>query len=106
MGQEPSSAIDITALSQVLGIGGGWLLLVLGIGWFVWMMATDRLVAGRRLEQLQEAYDREQERGDVLARTLLELQPGVKLAVHTVEQFRSLTINGGPPTDDRQGITS
>jgi hypothetical protein len=105
MGQEPSASIDITALSQVLGIGGGWLLFVLGVVAFVWMLATDRLVAGRRLEQLQEAFDREQERGDVLARTLLELQPGVKVAVHTVEQFRSLTIDGTPPTE-RQGITS
>jgi len=105
MGETPSASIDITSLSQVLGIGGGWLLLVAGVAVFLWLMATDRLVAGRRLRQLERAYEREQKRGDVLSKTLLELQPGVRLAVHTVEQFRSLTIDGEPPAE-RQGITS
>lgn len=106
MGSDPS-AVDVTSLSQVLGVAGGWFVAVLlffgGGGWLAWSMATDRLVAGRRLRLLQKAYEREQERGDVLARTLLELQPGVQVAVHTVESFRALTINGDPPSE-RQGI--
>lgn len=103
MGSEPS-AIDVSALSQVLGIGGGWLLFVLGVVVFVYMLATDKLVAGRRLDQLQEAYENEQKRNDTLTRTLVELQPGVKASVYAVEQFRSLIINGGETPPQRQGI--
>lgn len=109
MGTEPS-AVDVSALSQVLGVAGGWFVAVLllfgGGGWLIYAMATDRLVTGRRLRALQRAHDAEQARGDVLARTLLELQPGVKLAVQTVERFSSITLDGGTPPADRQGITS
>ena len=108
MGTDPS-AVDVTSLSQVLGVAGGWFVAVLllfgGGGWLVYSMATDRLVTGRRLRALQKAHDAEQARGDMLAKTLLELQPGVKLAVQTVERFRSLTIDGGDvPLSGRQGI--
>lgn len=108
MGTEPSAGIDVSALSQVLGASGGWFVAILllfgGGGGFIWLMAKDKLVTGRRLEQLQKAYEREQARGDTLATTLLKLQPGVQLAVHSVERLTSLTIDGEPPSG-RQGIT-
>jgi hypothetical protein len=101
-----SGSIDVNAWSQVLGVAGGWFVAVAllfgGGGFILWLLLTGRLVVGSRLDQLQEAYEREQERGDTLAQTLLQLQPGVQMAVRTVEQFRSLTINGDPP--ERQGI--
>jgi len=101
------SAVDVSSLSQVLGVAGGWFVAVLllfgGGGWLIWSMATDRLVTGRRLRQLNEAYETERKRGDRLAKTLAELQPGVQLAVNAVEQFRGLTIDGGL-SPGREGI--
>ncbi len=106
-----SSTVDVGTLSQVLGVAGGWFVAVVllfgGGGWLIYAMATDRLVTGRRLRALQRAHDAEQARGDVLARALLELQPGVKLAVTAVERFSSLTIDaidGGDSPAQRQGI--
>lgn len=109
MGTDQSAGIDVAALSQVLGASGGWFVAILllfgGGGAFVWLMAKDKLVTGRRLEQLQKAYEREQKRGDTLATTLLRLQPGVELAVHSVERLTSLTIDGDT-SPGRQGIGS
>lgn len=105
--QVDPTAVDVSGLSQVLGVAGGWFVAVLlffgGGGWFIRALATDRLVVGRRLRELSKAYEKERERGDVLARTLLELQPGVKMAVRSVERFTALTIDGDVPTE-RQGI--